>query len=323
MKLAILTLGLLSLVVQPALAADKMKTPDAVKSAIESMGARNFVNSLSSDEVDQLLDKIGTGDSAWLAIVPNLKPGVDAAASEGLTVMLGAALPLNPNGVLALLDRSFKDANILTTRDVCGVPFIEAIPRGYRPTAIAAVEDVNDPKLQRVKTRCLKQLRVQGPIRPTDWGANPPTRHPVASPKVVASGIARMGAKAFMAYLYDEERDVLRDRISMGNADWIALAPSLAPAAPPDSPDSVAIELAYALLSNPAAVLKVVAKEPESSAISVARVCSVPFGKAAPLPHRYADKAIASVDRVHIQQLQAVGQKCLDTLRVHVPRHVE
>ncbi|WP_322012043.1 hypothetical protein [Paraburkholderia sp. J12] len=50
------------------------------------------------------------------------------------------------------------DGHSLQVSRVCGIPFIDTIPHGYKAKALRAVEKVSDPQLQQIKIRCLKAL---------------------------------------------------------------------------------------------------------------------------------------------------------------------
>ncbi|WP_028225334.1 hypothetical protein [Paraburkholderia ferrariae] len=141
-----------------AFAAPPIGTPDQISTAVDSKGAQAFFESLSEDDADKLMDKIGSGQSQWIALAPKLAKGADASNAEGLGIELAYALPKNPTAVLGVVDPVDGDGHSLQVSRVCGIPFIETIPRGYKAKALRAVEKVSDPQLQQIKARCLKAL---------------------------------------------------------------------------------------------------------------------------------------------------------------------
>lgn len=118
--------------------------PDAVRIAgeIDTQGARPAVASLDRDgQFDAVLERIATGNAAWVELAPRLAQGTDGSASIGLTIALATALPKNPAAVLRVLD----DGPVLGASAVCGVPFIEPAPgdvKAYLDRTIPAVSDV-------------------------------------------------------------------------------------------------------------------------------------------------------------------------------------
>lgn len=88
-------------------------------------GARATVADLDrKHQLDAVLDKIGQGSTAWVALAPRLSTGTDGAGSEGLGIELARALPRNPVAVLQAA--AFGADSIIGIARVCGVPFIEA-----------------------------------------------------------------------------------------------------------------------------------------------------------------------------------------------------
>jgi hypothetical protein len=121
-------------------------------------GARRTVSALDRNgQFDTVLDRIATGDTAWVKLAPRLAQGTDASDSGGVAVALATALPKNPTAVLRVLD----DGPVLGTSVVCGAPFIEPEPhemKSYLELAIPAVSAVpaGDHTVRRAS--CLKRL---------------------------------------------------------------------------------------------------------------------------------------------------------------------
>jgi hypothetical protein len=140
-----------------------------VRASLESRGAGQTVRRLqAAGQWDVVLDGIGNGEVAWIAIVPRLAQGTDAGLSETLGVALAKALPRAPAAVLDALDP--KDGPVLGPSRVCGAPFVEPTPEflaAYRPRALAAVEGVREPRLRNIRDACLAALRKgEEPIAP-------------------------------------------------------------------------------------------------------------------------------------------------------------
>ena len=102
-----------------------------------------------------VLSGVSSGDRRWLALVPRLKAGTDAATSLALIVSVAEALPRNPMAVLSLIKANPSWQN------VCTYPMIEptkAEQRIYFRKAIPAVRSVRDPTLRSTTNRCLANL---------------------------------------------------------------------------------------------------------------------------------------------------------------------
>lgn len=138
-------------------------TPAKVGQMLERYGAKRTVDILAkagSDrrglgDYDKVLSGIASGNARWLALVPRLEPGTDAATGETLTVAVAQALPKNPAGVLRLI------ATKPSWASACSYPMIEPTAketRAYFRAAVPAVRSVHEPALQSARTRCLAAL---------------------------------------------------------------------------------------------------------------------------------------------------------------------
>lgn len=109
--------------------------------------------------------------------------------------------------------------------------------------------------------------------------------------------------------------DVMSDHIGDGEAEWIALAPKLAPGTDGAAAEGLGIALATALPKNPIAVLS--ATDPKDGFVfGISRVCSIPFlepSKA--FVKRYRAQTLASVSSVHSPRLAKARHACLVVLR--------
>ena len=137
-------------------------TPSAVERMIDKYGARLTVKKLTNSppkrefgDYDIVLWGVSRGDRRWLALVPRLKAGTDAATGMALVVAVSEALPRNPKAVLRLIKAN------PSWRNVCTYPMIEptkAEERMYFRKAIPAVRSVRDPDVRSVKRTCLANL---------------------------------------------------------------------------------------------------------------------------------------------------------------------
>ncbi|MHB9839217.1 hypothetical protein Q8F57_030805 [Paraburkholderia terrae] len=145
------------LVVAPPVFAQPV-TPAQVTRDIQAHGARATVQSLDrAGRLDAVLNKIATGNTAWVRLSRNLAQDTDEGDSTGLSVALARALPKNPNAVLGVLD----DGSVTGAAVVCGVPFIEPTPRevkDYLARAIPAVKGTSVPERLPQRAPCLRAL---------------------------------------------------------------------------------------------------------------------------------------------------------------------
>jgi hypothetical protein len=146
MKWVLATLIFLTLASSaPGLAADV--SPAGIEARIGRDGAQAEVNRLKEGAGalwQQVLARIASGNSAWLDVARDLRPGVDASTGEDLGDALALALPRNASGVLRLAAEGFPLA------ELCGVPFIEPTDTQvarWKGAALSALAKVNDPAL--------------------------------------------------------------------------------------------------------------------------------------------------------------------------------
>jgi hypothetical protein len=139
-------------------------SPEAIIAEINRNGATATVRRLwgtaDASAWNAVADHIMRGEAAWIALVPKLAAGADAATAEDLGIDLAYALPKNPLAVLRAIDPA--DGFVIGASRVCSVPFIEPsarFQRRYKARAIAAVSRVKDPKLSKVQRDCLSVLR--------------------------------------------------------------------------------------------------------------------------------------------------------------------
>lgn len=120
---------------------------------------RTVVQSYGERFEAAVLSHLDRGEPDWIALAPELARGTDAGSSEGLSMALAYALPLQPAAVLAVLR---KDRGPLEAQRVCSIPFIEASVKDiktYRHRAVQAVRQVQDPDLRPARDRCLQALQ--------------------------------------------------------------------------------------------------------------------------------------------------------------------
>ncbi|MPW09304.1 hypothetical protein GCT19_27220 [Paraburkholderia sp. CNPSo 3155] len=152
--LAVMILGCAS----GAVGAVQGNTPAEVSAAIGRQGAGAFLRSLDEAAVDRLFERIGTGRADWVALAPKLAVAADGANAEGLGIALAYALPRNPAAVLKVADPVEGGSHILALPRVCGIPFIDDVPKNYKSKALHAVSAVTTAN-PHIKARCLDALR--------------------------------------------------------------------------------------------------------------------------------------------------------------------
>jgi hypothetical protein len=145
----------------PLLAQAHLTLPQ-VRASLEREGPAATVKRLTqARQWDAVLDSMGQGRAAWIAIAPLLAKGADAGAAEGLGIALAAGLPRAPAAVLDVLDPS--DGPVLGVSRVCHAPFIEPKPGAvarYKPRALAAVRAVHVARLSSARDACLRALQT-------------------------------------------------------------------------------------------------------------------------------------------------------------------
>ncbi len=132
-------------------------------------------------------------------------------------------------------------------------------------------------------------------------------------PQTIAADIAAHGADAVVARLAKHgDYDRVLDHIDNGEAEWVALAPKLAPGTDAGYAESLIISLAFALPKNPKAVLALLIGK---DAFQVDDVCGAPFieGTVKDVP-AYVRKAKAAISRVTDAKLAGAKSACLAAL---------
>jgi hypothetical protein len=128
----------------------------AVARQVHADGARTVVARLSgAHRWDALLGRIEAGDQACVRLAPALKPGTDAATSEGLRLALSRALQTAPAEVLRLGDAAFP------LNEICRDNAIEptrAQDRRFKARAVAALKQVRAPALTARRDACVRSL---------------------------------------------------------------------------------------------------------------------------------------------------------------------
>ncbi len=133
------------------------------------------------------------------------------------------------------------------------------------------------------------------------------------SPKAIAADIKAHGADAVVTRLFTSgDYDRVLDHIDKGEAEWLALAPKLAPGTDAGTAEALVIALAFALPRNPRSVLALTTGE---NAFPVEDVCGAPFieGTIGDVGD-YVKKAKAAVARVSDVKLAKAKAACLAQL---------
>ncbi|MFM0643490.1 hypothetical protein PQR14_04105 [Paraburkholderia bryophila] len=141
----------------PAIAAQP--NASVLAKQLDNKGAKATVSGMSESEWDNVLTRIDSGNTAWVALAPKLAEGTDGGNSEDLGIGLAYALPKNPKAVLRAIDPN--NGPVLGVGRVCSAPFIEDTVKdipAYIRRAKAALRDVHDAALQNVRDACLAEL---------------------------------------------------------------------------------------------------------------------------------------------------------------------
>ena len=138
---------------------------------------------------------------------------------------------------------------------------------------------------------------------------------PLPRPELIAAAVRVHGAPATVAALLaNSQWNPLVAQIGAGNADWIALAPKLAPGTTPATSLSLDLVLARALTLNAPAVLSVL--DPSAPAVLAAsRVCAAPvLTLSMQQLASYQASAVEAVEQVATPTLAPARAACLHAL---------
>lgn len=134
-------------------------TPTQIDNRISRDGANAVVRAMSDQQFDRAMDHAASGDARWLRAVVRLYPGTDGARGEGVDKALSDALQTKPHEVLSLLQ---AHPNLPRPESLCEDRAIEPSTHDvtrFNERALRAVQAVNDPALQELRTACLASLR--------------------------------------------------------------------------------------------------------------------------------------------------------------------
>lgn len=137
-------------------------TPSSIISDVKSRGAKAVVDSLYEDERvwEGVIEKISSGDKAWLHVAVALRAGSDAGTSIMLIASVSAALEHNPTTVLEFVVPAFN------LSEVCSAPDVDLGYYDSNELAVKAVDlritkikSMAPGPLRTVATRCLNYLK--------------------------------------------------------------------------------------------------------------------------------------------------------------------
>jgi hypothetical protein len=135
--------------------------PQATIHEVSRRGASEVVAELSNQERKwyYVMDKIATGEQAWLKVAVVLRPGSDAGSTEEIFEALGQALKTNPKEVLGLISKDFP------LEYVCSWPVVGTPPCTTYELCLKEIEDrqksvmsVSSRNLRDLCKRCLSSL---------------------------------------------------------------------------------------------------------------------------------------------------------------------
>jgi len=130
-----------------------------VLASIQHSGAKATIAELQRrDQWQTMTDMIGTGDPAWIELVPKLAVAGDEATAEDLAIGLSVALPKNAAFVLAVLSVE----HTISASRVCSMPFTEDRIKdrpAYKRQTQHALDEVKDASLAQTKGNCIATLK--------------------------------------------------------------------------------------------------------------------------------------------------------------------
>lgn len=165
MKTIVLILIILTSSITYARPYESLPSLKQLNADIEKFGAGEVLwdRLWNSDKAfGELIDKVSTGDAAWVAVAVKLNAVSDAGASEGLAIAMSRALVKNPKTVLSVLSSGFNKGLFLI-EDICSgnmlyISSTESEIEKWRSEAISAVSGVNNERLKENKAQCIKYL---------------------------------------------------------------------------------------------------------------------------------------------------------------------
>jgi hypothetical protein len=129
--------------------------------------------------------------------------------------------------------------------------------------------------------------------------------------------IQMVGAQRYIEDLYDDAPhwDFVISQINSGQAEWLALAQAMMPAADGAASEELEASLAVALTTKPSNVLRLFLRRGETPHWAIQNVCDAPI----PTPGKkwliaYKAKAIKSVNSVREPDLRDLKARCLTAL---------
>ena len=149
----------MSLFIQPKGIWAEELSAKAIQEEIKVLGPKKVCNSLYDDKTkwNSLLKYISSGDEKWLKVAVNLREGLDAGASEMLSLAVGEALEHNPENVFKFALNSFE-INV-----ICGAPDVDDQRYDSYELAIKAINKrinkVSSVKGRNLKEKCNECLR--------------------------------------------------------------------------------------------------------------------------------------------------------------------
>jgi len=134
-------------------------TASQLAELVRQQGADNVISTLSGTDGDggewkYVMDKISSGNSEWLNVVPLLADTGPEGMSIDISRAVALALINNTEGVLSIINDHFIP---ISTRDVCSMPFNNKTRperNAYVVNAIQVLYKSNSVQAQ----KCLQQL---------------------------------------------------------------------------------------------------------------------------------------------------------------------
>lgn len=297
-------IGLLLSFPLAAIAATTTITPDYLQNSIAKNGATATVSSLNEKDFGTLNDGITKADPAWLALVPELVPGMEGGNSDALVVSLARALSKNPGTVLKFV--SAPEMSVWAGHGkICSMPFPDddqiILARYYRQTE-PALKKIGEPaktclnELEQAYTRLFEEAKTR-----QKYSLNRKT----LTPSLLWQALDKDGVEKVTSTLSARQLESIGKSIARGERDWLLLADALAPATDQHTRAMLLESLASALTLNPGDTLKAAEGHFDTEIL-----CAMPFPDASNQTlMRYYQQT-----RSALLKIRRRGESCLKVL---------
>jgi hypothetical protein len=136
----------------------EMLTAGSIEARIRAQGVKLVVAEFVKQPAqwEQVLNRVQSGDPAWLQVAVVMKAGTDGGLTASLDQAVSLAIQNNPTGVLELTPKGFSIGTICQDRQ------IEPTPQQHAAFLLhtrAALEKISRKDLVAAKKACLSELQ--------------------------------------------------------------------------------------------------------------------------------------------------------------------